>query len=337
MVYSTFEYDWNLLLKARIGKKRASGLSIHCPFHDDRTASAVIFPQGFFYCTVCEVYSRVPIDIFKQIWGSAPTQEGSHSVGPTIEVVRQQTAIAMAAIKDTAARKRFAYQAIRFAKAKKFASADIIINSTIPSAQGLITPSFAWPVLPKYTFDPMDAPFINNESPLPVWITGMQYRLKDVLDDYGETEGKAPLKTLTFGFRGLSMPGKKYRPSWAWGGEVHCDTRAVVLCEAPQHALKMAEVTKGKVLCLSGFGAGFSQWQFDAIKALNPELFMIILDPDRVPSFSKINEIEYPHLYLDLDLIHTHRLHRVLEEVSCTYPVYRNTLLEVISFENHPL
>jgi len=289
------ELDWSLLLTAKRGKRRESGVSICCPFHDDHSPSAVIFTNGKFFCSVCHISGYPPRNIAEEILGGEISHDLTpHTIYPSLTIIQEQTILFWDAFHHQSA---YSSQIKRLSQAKHL-NPNTLRDMAIPTAKGLMFPAFVWP-LGDGGWDTMEEPFLRNESPYPIYIAGMQYRIKDVLPQRGE---KSP-KTLTFGFRGLGLPGRKHRPAWAWGGAVPTTTRDILIVEAPQHVAKISE-TQPQILTMCSFGSNISPWQLNAIKSLKPDTWGYIFDPDcvRLPTNPTIiAEMISRSLYVDLD------------------------------------
>lgn len=292
-------------------------IKVRCPYHEDSTPSAFVFPTGYYFCFGCDVEGKIPKGIAEKIiGGDLEKYDGQRvkEVYPTSEEVLDQTAIYKKAINQKGGDAYWESLSL-----KKLLPFDIVKESSIPTRQGLMFPAYCWPWRGS-EFNPTFEPYVENRFPYPLYICGAQYRIKDVMDEDPD------LKALTRGYRGLGMPGAKYRPRWAWGGEVDASYRYVIVSEGPQHALKFAAALHGYALCLCTFGGRHSPWQIKAINSLSPDYLIVTKDADswrkryRVEQTSTSTTLIEVGLFLDVDPLSPAGLRRVLSDLDFRIP-----------------
>lgn len=314
--------DWTKLrdyphLDPKVTSK--GNLKVRCPFHSDRTPSAVIFPTGYFYCFGCETEGFIPKQIAEKILGGEIASTGTYvkEQFPSVDVVEEQSLVVQKAIRSHTGESLL----VRSFATKKHLPVDVVRTSTFPTRQGLLMPAFCW-AWGDERFDPEIPPYAEHDYPYPLYVCGAQYRIKDALAEDPE------LKAITHGFRGFGMPGLQYRPRWAWDGKVAAKSRYIIVTEGPQHAYKFAVALEGKALALCTFGGSISGWQEKAIESLSPDCLLVVQDSDKwrdsdKPENKAIMREDHGlevNLYLDADLISPLGLRRVLQSLEIPTP-----------------
>lgn len=221
---------------------------IYCPYHDDRTPSAVVFRDSrVFYCSACNRSERWADA--GELWGDREDNDGTLPVPPPESPTQEH--IRLAQKWWNAPARGLDWQRQAFARSK------------LLPAEAL---EFARPHPKGLRF-----PFVAQVKGRLV-VVGVLFRRKGVIPGTGP-------KTIAYGWRGFLAPPRHLRPAW-WFGNVPAHKRVVVVTESVQAALKVALATEGQVLAL-GAGGTLSRWQLSVLAdfaQIGQVLFLF--DPD---------------------------------------------------------
>lgn len=219
---------------------------VYCPYHDDRTPSAVVFRGSLvFYCSACNKSERWPDAC--RLWGDRE-ETGERLALPPDRPTAEHLKVAQKWWNEPSG-KGLEWQRQAFARAKLLPPE--VLDFARPHPKGLRFPFVA-----------------RMEGRLA--IVGVLFRRKGIIPGDG-------LKTIAYGFRGFLAPPCRLRPTW-WFGEVQAERRITVVTESIQAALKVALATGGKVLAV-GAGGTLSRWQLSELVGMGQVFFL--LDPDR--------------------------------------------------------